>query len=158
MIYTTLCYIEKDDCYLMLHRVKKKNDINHDKWIGIGGKMELGETPEECIIREAFEETGLTLKAPEYRGVLHFCPNRDMEEIIHLYTCDRFSGTLNEACPEGVPKWVPKKDIYFLPLWEGDKIFLKLLADKNQPFFRLTLDYEGDRLVSAILDGKELSI
>ncbi len=158
MIYTTLCYIEKNDCYLMLHRVKKKNDVNHDKWIGIGGKIESGETPENCIIREALEETGLTLDAPEYRGILHFCPNRDMEEIIHLYTCDRFSGTLNESCPEGVPKWVPKNDIYSLPLWEGDKIFLKLLADKNRPFFRLTLDYECDRLVSAILDGKELSI
>ena len=158
MIYTTLCYIEKNDCYLMLHRVKKKNDVNRDKWIGIGGKIESGETPENCIIREALEETGLTLDAPEYRGILHFCPNRDMEEIIHLYTCDRFSGTLNESCPEGVTKWVPKNDIYSLPLWEGDKIFLKLLADKNQPFFRLTLDYECDRLVSAILDGKELSI
>lgn len=158
MVHTTLCYIEKNGCYLMLHRIKKKNDINKDKWIGVGGKLEGEETPEQCILREVKEETGLALTEYAYRGVLHFCPNREMEEIIHLYTATAFSGSLNTNCAEGTLEWIKKTKIYDLPLWQGDKIFLKLLENENQPFFRLTLDYEGDRLVKAILDGKEQSI
>ncbi len=156
MIHTTLCYIEKDGCYLMLHRIKKKKDINRDKWIGIGGKLEGTETPEECIIREVREETGLTLTDYRCRGIVHFCPKREMEEMIYLYTAAGFEGQLNESCAEGVLEWIPKDMLFDLPLWEGDPVFLRLIQNQNQPFFYLVLDYENDKLTQVILDGKEM--
>ena len=154
MINTTLCYIEKDGKYLMLHRVKKANDLNQDKWIGIGGKFEDKESPEECMIRETLEETGLNLINPEYRGILTFVSDKWPTEYIHLFYADEFSGELIE-CDEGNLEWVPIKDIYSLPLWEGDKIFLKLIEDKV-PFFSLKLQYEGETLINAVLNGNKI--
>ncbi len=154
MINTTLCYIEKDGKYLMLHRVKKVNDLNQDKWIGIGGKFEDKESPEECMIREALEETGLTLIKPEYRGLLTFVSDKWPTEYIHLFYANNFSGELIE-CDEGNLEWVPINDIYSLPLWQGDKIFLKLIEDKA-PFFSLKLQYEGEALINAVLNGEKI--
>ncbi len=154
MINTTLCYIEKDGKYLMLHRVKKVNDLNQDKWIGIGGKFEDKESPEECMLREAFEETGLTLINPEYRGLLTFVSNKWPTEYIHLFYANNFSGELKE-CDEGNLEWVEIRDIYSLPLWQGDKIFLKLIEEKA-PFFSLKLQYEGETLVNAVLNGEKI--
>lgn len=154
MINTTLCYIEKDGKYLMLHRVKKVNDLNQDKWIGIGGKFEDKESPEECMLREALEETGLTLINPEYRGLLTFVSDKWPTEYIHLFYANNFSGELID-CDEGNLEWVPIKDIYTLPLWQGDKIFLKLIEDKT-PFFSLKLQYEGEELINAVLNGKKI--
>ncbi len=151
---TTLVYIEKEDKYLMLHRIKKKNDINKDKWIGIGGKFMEGESPEECVRRETLEETGLTLGKIAYRGIITFIFNKNETEYMHLFTCRDFFGTQRE-CDEGVLEWVNKKDVYTLPIWEGDKIFFKLL-EGEYPFFSLKLIYDGDRLLSAVLDGKTL--
>jgi 8-oxo-dGTP diphosphatase len=153
---TTLGYIERDDAYLMLHRVKKKNDLNHDKWVGIGGKFEDGESPEECMCREALEETGLTLHDPTLRGIVTFVSNEWDNEYMFLYTCTDFSGELTE-CKEGNLEWVPKDKVCQLPIWEGDKIFFRLL-NENAPFFSLKLSYEGDKLVFAALNGKELKI
>ncbi len=154
MINTTLCYIEKDGKYLMLHRVKKVNDLNQDKWIGIGGKFEDKESPEECMLREAFEETGLTLINPEYRGLLTFVSNKWPTEYIHLFYANNFKGDLKE-CDEGNLEWVNIKDIYSLPLWQGDKIFLKLIEEKV-PFFSLKLQYEGETLINAVLNGEKI--
>lgn len=154
---TTLCHIEKDGCYLMLHRVKKENDLNHDKWIGIGGKFEDKESPEQCNAREVFEETGLTLLDSKYRAVVTFVSDKWETEYMHIFTATEFSGTVHE-CDEGELVWVNKKDMYSLPLWEGDKIFLRLIENPNQPFFSLRLEYQGDTLISAILDGKALDI
>lgn len=142
---TTLCYIEKDGKYLMLHRVKKENDMSHDKWLGIGGKLEEGESPENCILREAKEETGLTLNSVRYRGLVTFISDIYGTEYMHMFTSDDFSGELIE-CDEGVLEWIDKKKIYDLELWEGDKIFFKLL-DECKGFFSLKLNYEGDTLV-----------
>ena len=153
MLNTTLCYIERDDQYLMLHRVKKKNDINHDKWIGIGGKFELGESPDDCLLREAREETGLTLTSWWFRGIVTFVSGGDTE-YMHLFTADGFTGTL-KTCDEGNLEWIRRKDLLQLPMWEGDKIFLRLL-DEDAPFFLLKLVYDGDRLVNAVLDGRTL--
>lgn len=152
---TTLCYLEKDGCYLMLHRVKKKNDINHDKWIGIGGGIEEGETPLDCIIREVREETGYELRSPEYRGILYFYPDTGEDEVIHLFTSKDFSGN-QIVCDEGDLVWVKKEEIRDLTIWEGDKLFLDLL-DKSTSVFSLSLFYVGDRLVKAILDGKTIA-
>ena len=154
---TTLCHIEKDGCYLMLHRVKKENDLNHDKWIGIGGKFEDKESPEQCNAREVFEETGLTLLDAQYRAVVTFVSDKWETEYMHIFTSAEFSGTVHE-CDEGELVWVNKKDMYSLPLWEGDKIFLRLIENPDQPFFSLRLEYQGDTLISAILDGKALDI
>ena len=148
---TTLCYIEKDDCYLMLHRVKKENDENKDKWIGIGGKFEYGESPFDCVRREIKEETGLTASELRYRGIVTFVSNLYGTEYMHLFTCPAFSGTLNEECPEGTAKWVKTDEIINLPLWEGDKIFLKLLKE-DCPFFSLKLVYQEDKLISHKLE------
>jgi len=153
---TTLGYIEREDAYLMLHRVKKKNDLNHDKWVGIGGKFEDGESPEECMCREALEETGLTLHDPTLRGIVTFVSNEWDNEYMFLYTCTHFSGELTE-CKEGNLEWVSKDKVCQLPIWEGDKIFFRLL-NENAPFFSLKLCYEGDKLVFAALNGKELEI
>lgn len=150
---TTLCYIEQDGQYLMLHRVKKKNDINHDKWIGVGGKFEGMESPEDCLLREVYEETGLTLTRYRYRGVVTFASEQD-PQLMHLFTADGFTGTL-KICDEGNLEWIDKKKLLSLPLWEGDKYFLRLL-DQNAPFFSLKLVYDGDRLTQAVLNGRPL--
>ncbi|MBQ8639835.1 MAG: NUDIX domain-containing protein [Lachnospiraceae bacterium] len=157
MKLTTLCYIEADDCFLMLHRIKKKQDINKGKWIGVGGHFEPGESPEECILRETREETGLTLTGWQFRGLVTFVNTPgDQSEYMCLYTADRFDGELTD-CQEGVLKWIPKSEVMSLPLWDGDRIFLRLLAD-GQPFFSLKLCYEQDQLREAFLDGKRLEL
>ena len=156
MINTCLCYIEKDGKYLMLHRVKKENDLNHDKWVGIGGKFEKGETPEEACLRESFEETGLTLKNLSYRGLVTFVSNEWGTEYMHLFHSNYFEGDLKE-CDEGNLEWVEKSMVYELPLWAGDKIFLKLL-EKDIPFFSLKLVYEGEKLINAVLNRENLNL
>lgn len=149
---TTLCYIEKDDRVLLLYRNKKENDYNAGKWIGVGGKFEEGETPEECLLREVFEETGLRLRSYKKRGLVFFSQN-GYEEVMHLYTADCFSGEI-KPCDEGELKWIDKKDILTLPTWEGDREFLKLLYErKNTPFFIMKLCYDGDRLQSVYVEG-----
>lgn len=152
---TTLCYIEQDGKYLMLHRVKKAQDVNEGKWIGIGGHFEEGESPEECLLREVKEETGLTLTSWKFRGIVTFTSDEYPTEYMCLYTADGFEGTLYEECKEGILKWVPKEDVLKLRLWEGDKVFLKLLTE-DVPFFSLKLTYEHDRLVECMLNGKKI--
>lgn len=154
---TTLCYIERDDQYLMLHRIKKENDINKDKWIGVGGSFEGDEMPEECLFREVKEETGLTLTSWKFRGIVTFLA--DTSEAVHymcLYTADGFEGELID-CDEGVLKWIDKKEVYNLPIWEGDKIFFRLLEERDD-FFSLKLRYAGEDLVEIVLDGEHKEI
>lgn len=153
---TTLCYLLQGDSVLLLHRVKKENDLNHDKWIGIGGKFEENESPEECLVREAWEETGLTLTGYQYRGIVTFVSDRWEGEYMHLYTATEWTGTIRE-CDEGVLEWVSLEKMKELPQWEGDRIFLRLL-EEGAPFFSLKLCYEGDCLVYAALNGKELAV
>lgn len=148
---TTLCYIEENDNYLMMHRVKKEIDINKDKWIGVGGHFEENESPEECLLREVREETGLTLTSWKLRGIITFITDRWQTEYMFLYIGDKYTGNLTE-CEEGVLEWVPKKKVYDLPIWEGDKLFFRLLEER-QDFFSLKLRYDGDVLVEAVLDG-----
>ena len=144
---TTLCYIEKDGAYLMMHRTKKINDENYNKWVGIGGKFEFGETPYDCARREILEETGLVPDTLFYRGIITFVSDRYGTEYMHLFTCNSFSGALKENCNEGELVWINKNEIYDLPIWEGDKIFFRLI-DKEEKFFSLKLVYEGEHLVS----------
>lgn len=151
---TTLCHIEKDGKYLMLHRVKKENDINKDKWVGIGGKFEDRESPEECNIREVYEETGLTLKSARYCGIVTFVSDKWETEYMHIFHSDSFSGEVRE-CDEGVLEWVDKNKLLDFPLWEGDKIFLRLIDEKS-PFFSLKLVYEGEKLTAAVLNGEKI--
>ncbi len=152
---TTLCYIEKDDKYLMLHRIKKENDLNKDKWIGVGGHFELGESPEECLLREVKEETGLALTSWKFRGIVTFLSDEwDEAEYMCLYTADGFTGEII-PCNEGNLEWVEKSKVTELPIWEGDKIFLQLL-NEGREFFSLKLRYEGPKLAEAVLDGKAL--
>lgn len=151
---TTLCYIEKDGRYLMLHRVKKENDVNKDKWVGIGGGFEENESPEECVLREAWEETGLRLTNYRYCGIVTFVSDIWQGEYMHLFHATDFEGELCE-CNEGNLEWVKKSVLDTLPQWEGDRIFLRLLQE-NRPFFSLKLRYEGDRLVESVLDGKPI--
>ena len=146
---TTLCYIEQDDKYLMLHRVKKEHDENHDKWIGVGGKFEDGESPEDCLLREVKEETGLTLKTFSYRGIVTFVSDEYGTEYMHLFTATEYEGELQD-CEEGELVWIPKTDIVKLNLWEGDKVFLRLL-DESKEFFSLKLIYRGDTLVETVV-------
>ena len=145
MLNTTLCYIEKDNKYLMLHRVKKKDDMSKDKWLGIGGKLEEGESPEECLAREVAEETGLTLNSKRYRGIVTFVSDEYGTEFMHLFTSDDFSGTIKN-CEEGELVWIDKSRIYDLNLWEGDKIFFRLFEETDR-FFSLKLIYHGNTLV-----------
>lgn len=152
MINTTLCYIAQGEDYLMLHRVKKENDLNHDKWIGIGGKFEDKESPEDCVVREVLEETGLKLTSYRYRGIVTFVSDRWPTEYMHLFTADSFTGTLKE-CDEGVLEWIPRKKLLELPHWEGDAIFLDLIDREDIPFFSLKLCYRGDQLEQAVLNG-----
>lgn len=156
MKLTTLCYIERENAYLMLHRVSKEHDVNKDKWIGVGGHFEAGESPEECVLREVKEETGLTLLSWQFRGVITFSSEGWEDEYICLFTADKFSGELM-ACDEGVLEWVDREAVLKLNLWEGDKIFFRLLNEKR-PFFSLKLSYRENRLVYAALDGRELEL
>ena len=155
MLQTTLCYIERDGKYLMLHRTKKEGDENRDKWIGIGGKFEDKESPEDCVLREVREETGLTMTDFAYRGIVTFVSERWPREYMHLFHCSGYTGTVGQ-CDEGELEWIEKEKLLGLQLWEGDKIFLRLL-DTDCPFFSLKVEYQGERLVSAALNGKPLS-
>ena len=152
---TTLCYVLRGDDVLLLHRIKKENDLNHDKWIGIGGKFEEDESPEECLLREAREETGRFLTEYRYRGIITYVSDEWETEYMHLYTATGWTGTLKE-CDEGVLEWVSREKMKELPQWEGDKIFLRLL-EEDAPFFSLKLRYEGERLAYAALNGKEIT-
>mgnify|MGYP002626117982 CR=1 FL=1 len=155
-INTTLCYIQRDGCYLMLHRIKKERDMNRDKYVGVGGKFQEGESPEDCVLREALEETGLTLIAPKYRGIVTFVSDRYPTEYMHLFRAERFTGALRE-CDEGVLEWIPMEQVRRLPKWEGDDIFLWLL-EQDVPFFSLKLRYRGETLEEAVLDGVPLAL
>lgn len=152
---STLCYIEKDGKYLMLHRTIKKNDVNEGKWIGVGGHFEYGESPEECLLREVREETGYTLTSWKYRGIVTFVYGEDTVEYMSLYTADGFTGEAVE-CDEGELDWIEKSQIYNLELWEGDKIFFRLLEEERE-FFSLKLVYDTeDVLQYAALDGRQI--
>ena len=151
---TTLCYPEREGKYLLLHRTKKENDENRDKWIGVGGKFEPGESPEDCLLREVREETGLTLTHWRFRGIVTFISDVWPSEYMFLYTAANWTGTLRD-CDEGELAWIDKQELYELTLWEGDRIFLKLL-DEDAPFFSLKLVYRGDTLTQAVLDGKTI--
>lgn len=153
-INTTLCYVEEDGKYLMLHRTKKKNDPNENKWVGIGGKFEEGESPEDCLVREVKEETGLTLSSYRYRGIVTFVSDVYPTEYMHLFTARAAAGKLI-ICEEGELAWIEKEAVVTLPLWEGDQVFLSLLAT-DRPFFSLKLTYQGDSLIAAVLDGKPI--
>ena len=151
---STLCYVIRGDQVLMLHRVKKKNDVNKDKWIGIGGKFEAEESPDECLLRECREETGLRLTSWQCRGVVTFLQEGGEGEYMYLFTAEEFEGNLHD-CPEGELQWVSREFLHRLPMWEGDRIFLDLLW-RNAPFFLLTLRYRGEVLTQAVLNGEEI--
>ncbi len=152
---STLCYLEKDGQYLMLHRVSKKNDMNKDKWIGVGGHFEAQESPEECVLREVWEETGYHLTSYKYRGFVTFVYGKDTTEYMSLFTADGFEGEPHE-CDEGILEWVDKDKVYDLNLWEGDKIFFRLL-EKSQEFFSLKLVYdEKGELLWTSLNGNRI--
>ena len=151
MIETTLCYIENGGAYLMMHRTKKINDENRDKWIGIGGKFEPEETPYECAKREIYEETGLKADSLFYRGIITFVSDLYGTEYMHLFTCNSYSGNLKQDCDEGELVWIDKNKICQLPIWEGDKIFFKIIDEENR-FFSLKLVYVGDRLISHTIE------
>lgn len=151
---TTLCYLERDNQYLMLHRISKKNDVNKDKWIGVGGHFEGKESPEECLLREVKEETGMTLTSYRFRGIVTFICDNYPVEFMCLYTADGFEGELKE-CDEGRLEWVDKEKIMELNLWEGDRIFFRLLKEEA-PFFSLKLAYEKGVLLEAVLDGEDI--
>ncbi len=151
---TTLCYIRRGGDVLLLHRTKKERDENKDKWVGVGGKFEPGESPEDCLLRETREETGLTLTEWRYRGLVTFVSDNWGTEYMHLFTATGFTGSLRD-CDEGELCWLPWETLPSLPIWEGDRIFLRLL-DEERPFFSLKLRYEGERLAEAVLDGKAI--
>ena len=154
---TTLCYLERGRDYLLLHRVRKDEDPNLGKWIGVGGKFEPGESPEDCLLREVREETGLTLTRWRFRGIVTFVSDEWGTEYMHLFTADRWTGELRGDCEEGELCWLDRAALLEKPIWEGDRVFLRLL-DGERPFFSLKLCYRGEQLVSAVLDGKTLCI
>ena len=157
MKQTTLCYIDNGDSYLMLHRVKKENDASHGKWIGVGGKCEADESPDECMLREVKEETGLEITRWQYRGIVTFISDTWPNEYMHLFTATEWRGEPDMSIDdEGTLAWVPKSDLMTLNLWEGDRIFLRLLLDKEQPFFSLKLVYVQDEMTKATLNGKDI--
>ena len=156
MLYSTLCYLERGDEYLMLHRVKKDHDVNQGKWIGVGGKFQDGESPEECILRECLEETGLTLTEYRYRGLVTFVSDEAPTEYMHLFTASRWTGS-PIPCAEGELAWIKKAELRSLLMWEGDRIFLDLL-EKDGPFFSLKLRYQGEHLAGAWLNGRPLTV
>ena len=157
MKQTTLCYIDNGDSYLMLHRVKKANDASHGKWIGVGGKCEADESPDECMLREVKEETGLEITRWQYRGIVTFISDTWPNEYMHLFTATEWRGEPDMSIDdEGTLAWVPKTDLMTLNLWEGDRIFLRLLLDKEQPFFSLKLVYVQDEMTKATLNGKDI--
>lgn len=145
MRLTTLCYIERDGAYLMLHRTKKENDQSHDKWLGVGGKFEEDESPEECMLREVKEETGLTLTEYAFRGIVTFVSDEWETEYMHLFTATGYEGAIG-ACDEGTLEWIPKDEVPKLNLWEGDRLFLQRLLG-SRDFFSLKVVYQGDHLV-----------
>ena len=155
MLQTTICYLTVEGKTLLIHRVKKKNDMNHDKWIGIGGKFEFGESPEECMLREFREETGLTLTSWKYRGIVTFVMG-DVCEYMHLFSADGYEGELT-SCDEGTLEWVDEQKVPQLPTWEGDRVFLQLLRERES-FFSLKLVYENEHLVQVLLDGQQMSL
>ena len=154
MIDSSLCYLYRGNQVLMMHRTRKKNDMNHDKWIAVGGRFEAGETPEECAMREVREETGLTMTSWRYRGLVTFVNDQYETERMHLFTSDEFTGELTD-CDEGELVWIKKKMLNEMPQWEGDRIFHRLL-DEEIPFFSLKLVYSGEKLLSAVLNGKTI--
>lgn len=145
MVVSTLCYLEKDNKYLMLLRNKKEKDVNEGKWIGVGGKCEKGESPEECVIRETFEETGIKLESLKMRGVMTFASEGWEDEYIFVYTSDKFSGHITE-CNEGELAWIDKDKIMDLNLWNGDRIFLDIMINSDK-LFSIKLSYKGDDIV-----------
>ena len=151
---TTLCYIKNNGKYLLMHRIKKENDLNRDKWIGIGGKFEDKESPEQCNRREVFEETGLKLNSAEYKGIITFVSDIWETEYMHLFTSSDFSGTVKPDCDEGVLEWVDENKLLSFPTWSGDRIFLEKLDSEG--FFSLRLEYRGETLISAIFNDKEI--
>lgn len=157
MKQTTLCYIEREGQYLMLHRVKKQNDANHDKWIGIGGKFEDRESPEDCVLREVREETGLTLTDYRYCAIITFVSDQWETEYMHLFHATGFTGTLKaaDACDEGELAWIDCDALWRLQQWQGDRLFLRLMAE-HRPFFSLKLVYEGETLTQAVLNGERM--
>ncbi len=156
MILSTLCYLEREGQYLMLHRVKKEGDANRDKWIGVGGKFQEGESPEDCLLRETWEETGLTLTEYRCRGLVTFVSDRWPTEYMHLFTATAWTGTPH-PCDEGELAWIGKRALRALPMWAGDRIFLDLL-ERDAPFFSLKLRYRGEELEEAVLDGRPLAL
>lgn len=154
---TTLCHLENEKGqYLMMHRIKKEHDVNRDKWVGVGGKFEDGESPEECVLRETREETGLTLTDYRYRGIVTFVSDLWETEYMHLFSATGWTGDMKE-CDEGELVWIAKSAVYDLPIWEGDKIFFRLL-EQDVPFFSLKLRYVGETLAEAVLNGKPLAL
>lgn len=156
MVETTLCYIESAGRVLLLHRTRKKQDANHGKWIGVGGHIEPGETPEMCVLREVLEETGLHLLDVRARGIVHFRSDVQPDEDMYLFTATRCSGTLRD-CGEGELAWVEKEKMFSLPMWAGDRVFLQLLQE-NRDSFTCTLNYCGEALKSAQVDGRNYEI
>ncbi len=157
MKQTTLCYIDNGDSYLMLHRVKKENDASHGKWIGVGGKCEADESPNECMLREVKEETGLAITSWHYRGIVTFISDTWPNEYMHLFTATKWNGEPDMGIDaEGELAWIRKEELMNLNLWEGDRIFLRLLLDEQQPFFSLKLVYEQDTMTKATLNGTAL--
>ncbi len=157
MKYSTLCYIEKGDSYLMLHRTKKENDANKDKWLGIGGKFEDRESPEDCAFREVKEETGLTVTKYAYRGIVTFISDKWETEYMHLFSVYEYDGDIIE-CNEGDLEWINKDELIKLNMWEGDRIFLELISAADTLFFSLKLEYKGETLVCAVLNGNNIDV
>lgn len=157
MQLSSLVYLERDGKLLLLHRAKKADDPNRGKWIGVGGKFEEGESPEDCACREVREETGYQMEKPRLRGIVTFVNDRYPTEYMFLFTCRTFSGDPLPGCPEGELRWVGKDKALSLPMWEGDKVFFRLLAE-GRPFFSLKLVYAGDRLLRAAVDGEEFPL